>query len=97
MKGRSRNANGIGVASERRVGVVTDAVKQEIEALYSHSKLFSTVDPAFIRQHAMSLLQLSCDLHAVAMPIISDDALGRTRHPRGVTIHEAAARPTHID
>ena len=75
----------------------TQELRDQIDVLHAHRTLFSSIDPCFVRDHALALLQLSSEL----LVLTSQDpvSLSPSDYPRNrrVTVHDAAGRPTPPD
>ncbi|MHB8637933.1 MAG: hypothetical protein ACYC96_15845 [Fimbriimonadaceae bacterium] len=75
----------------------TQELRDQIDVLHAHRTLFSTIDPCFVRDHALALLQLSSEL--LVLTAQDSASLLPSDYPRGraVTVHDAAGRPTSVD
>ena len=62
-----------------------------------HRTLFTSLDPCFVRDHALALLQLSSEL--LVLTAQDPASLLPSDYPRSrtVTVQDAAGRPTSID
>lgn len=91
------DSNKGGRANPAVIGTLTRSVRDEIDALHTHAKIFTTIDPTYIRNHALDLLQLSCELLALNAQELEPFVKRSEAPTKAVTIHEAAGRPTSID
>ena len=75
----------------------TQELRDQIDVLHAHRTLFSSIDPCFVRDHALALLQLSSEL--LVLTAQDPVSLSPSDYPRGrtVTVQDAAGRPTPID
>ena len=75
----------------------TQELRDQIDVLHAHRTLFSTIDPCFVRDHALALLQLSSEL--LVLTAQDPTSLMPSDYPRNrtVTVRDAACRPTAID
>jgi hypothetical protein len=72
-------------------------VRDQIDVLHAHRTLFSSIDPCFVRDHALALLQLSSEL--LVLTAQDPVSLAPSDYPqkRTVTVRDAAGRPTPLD
>ena len=75
----------------------TQELRDQIDVLHAHRTLFSSIDPCFVRDHALALLQLSSEL--LVLTAQDPVSLSPSDYPRArtVTVHDAAGRPTPLD
>lgn len=72
-------------------------LRDQIDVLHAHRTLFSSIDPCFVRDHALALLQLSSEL--LVLTAQDHASLSPSDYPqkRTVTIHDAVGRPTSTE
>src|SRR5580704_103537 len=75
----------------------TQELRDQIDVLHAHRTLFTSLDPCFVRDHALALLQLSSEL--LVLTAQDPISLSASDYPRSrtVTVHDASCRPTPID
>ena len=72
-------------------------LRDQIDVLHAHRTLFSSINPCFVRDHALALLQLSSEL--LVLTAQDPVSLSPSDYPqmRTVSVQDAASRPTAID
>jgi len=75
----------------------TQELRDQIDVLHAHRTLFSSIDPCFVRDHALALLQLSSEL--LVLTAQDPVSLSPSDYPRSrtISVHDAAGRPTALD
>jgi hypothetical protein len=73
----------------------TQELRDQIDVLHAHRTLFSSIDPCFVRDHALALLQLSSEL--LVLTAQDPASLAPSDYTRTISVRDAADRPTPID
>lgn len=91
------DANRPGQANPNLIEYCAQEVRDQIDVLHAHRTLFSSIDPCFVRDHALALLQLSSEL--LVLTAQDPVSLAPSDYPqrRTITVHDAAGRPTPLD
>ena len=91
------DASNQGRSNPNLIEYCTQELRDQIDVLHAHRTLFSSIDPCFIRDHALALLQLSSEL--LVLTAQDPVSLSPSDYPRArtITVHDAAQRPTSID